>query len=83
MSDGLGITTETTVFLSVDKLVKEMDAEDIGSFCSVVAQRLDGEYAARADAASEFASGLSEFGCRFLAEVVANFYMRQKREERR
>lgn len=83
MSDGLGITTETTVFLSVDKLVKEMDAEDIGSFCSAVAQRLDGEYAGRAEAASEFASGLSEFGCRFLAEVVANFYMRQKREEPR
>lgn len=82
MSEGLGITTETTVFLSVDKLVKEMDAEDIGSFCSAVAHRLDGEYANRADAASEFAGGLSEFGCRFLAEVVANFYMRQKREER-
>lgn len=83
MSERIGITTETTVFLSVDKLVKEMDAEDIGSFCSAVALRLDKEFAARADAASEFASGLSEFGCRFLAEVVANFYMREKREERR
>jgi hypothetical protein len=83
MSEGLGITTETTVFLSVDKLVKEMDAEDIGSFCSAVALRLNDEYAARADAASEFASGLSEFGCRFLAEVVTSFYMREKREGRR
>jgi len=83
MSDGLGITTETTVFLSVDKLVKEMDAEDIGSFCSAVALRLDSDYANRADAASEFASGLSEFGCRFLAEVVASFYMREKRGDRR
>lgn len=83
MSERLGITTETTVFLSVDKLVKEMDDEDIGSFCSAVALRLDKEFPARANAASEFASGLSEFGCRFLAEVVANFYMREKREERR
>lgn len=83
MSEGIGITTETSVFLPVDKIVKEMDAEDIGSFCSAVAQRLDGEYANRADAASEFASGLSEFGCRFLAEVVANFYMREKRGDRR
>ena len=82
MSDGLGITTETTVFLSVDKLVKEMDAEDIAGFCSAVALRLDSEYANRAEAASEFAGGLSEFGCRFLAEVVANFYMREKRENR-
>ena len=82
MSDSIGITTETTVFLSVDKLVKEMDAEDIGSFCSAVALRLNDEYAARADAASEFAGGLSEFGCRFLAEVVTSFYMREKREKR-
>ncbi|MEW9045589.1 MAG: hypothetical protein AB2387_00765 [Stutzerimonas stutzeri] len=82
MSDGIGITTETQVFLSVDKIVKEMDAEDIGSFCSAVALRLDEEYAGRAAAASHFADGLSEIGCRFLAEVVTNFYQRQKREER-
>ena len=82
MSEGIGITTETSVFLSVDKIVKEMDAEDIGSFCSAVAQRLDGEYANRADAASEFTSGLSELGCRFLAEVVANFYLREQRDKR-
>ncbi|WP_070095064.1 hypothetical protein [Pseudomonas sp. GTC 16481] len=82
MSDGLGITTQTTVFLSVDKVVKEMDAEDIGSFCSAVAQRLDQEYAGRAGAAAGFASGLSEMGCRFLAEVVTSFYQRQKREDR-
>lgn len=82
MSDGLGVTTETTVFLSVDKLVKEMDAEDIASFCSAVAIRLDQEYAARAGAASGFADGLSESGCRFLAEVVASFYLRQNRDDR-
>ena len=82
MSDGLGISTQTTVFLSVDKVVKEMDAEEIGSFCSAVAQRLDQEYAGRAGAAADFASGLSEMGCRFLAEVVTSFYQRQKREDR-
>lgn len=82
MSDGIGITTETTVFLSVDKVVKEMDAEDIGSFCSAIALRLDQEYAVRAGAASSFADGLSETGCRFLAEVVASYYLRQKREGR-
>lgn len=82
MSDGLGITTQTTVFLSVDKVVQEMDAEDIGSFCSAVAQRLDKEFVGRAGAASEFASGMSEMGCRFLAEVVASYYLRQKREDR-
>ncbi|MGY4817985.1 hypothetical protein ACVNP3_18810 [Pseudomonas chlororaphis subsp. piscium] len=82
MSDGLGITTQTTVFLSAEKIVKEMDAEDIGLFCSAVAERLDGEFAGRADAANCFAGGLSEQGCRFLAEVVTSFYQRQKREDR-
>ncbi|NBB11799.1 hypothetical protein [Pseudomonas sp. SLFW] len=82
MSEVLGVTTQTTVFLSVDKLVKEMDAEDIAGFCSAVAERLDKEFSQRATAASEFSSGLSEFGARFLAEVVTNFYMRQPREPR-
>lgn len=77
MSDGIGITTQTQVFLSVDKIVKEMDAEDIASFCSAIALRLDHEFAGRADAANHFASGLSELGCRFLAEAVTSFYMRQ------
>jgi hypothetical protein len=78
MSDGIGITTETKVFLPIEKIVREMDAEDIGSFCSAIADRLDKEFAQRADAADQFASGLSEFGCRFLAEAVTQFYMRQK-----
>lgn len=81
MSDGIGIITTTEVFLSVDKIVKEMDAEDIASFCSAVALRLDQDFAGRADAASHFASGLSEFGCRFLAEAVTRFYIRQKAKE--
>lgn len=82
MSEGLGITTQTTVFLSVEKLVKEMDAEDIAGFCSAVAARLDKEFAERAGAAGEFAGGLSEMGARFLAEVVTSFYQRQPREQR-
>lgn len=82
MSDGIGITTETTVFLSVDKIVKEMDAEDIAGFCSAIALRLDEEYAQRAEASRSFADGLSELGCRFLAEVVASFYMREKKDSR-
>lgn len=80
MSDSLGITTQTTVYLSAEKVVKEMDATDIASFCSAVAERLDREYADRADAATAFADGLSETGCRFLAEVVTQFFMRQQRE---
>lgn len=82
MSDGLQIKTETTVYLTAEKVVKEMDAEDIGSFCSAVAERLDGEFAERAEAARMFADGLSEKGCRFLAEIVASYYMRQPREPR-
>lgn len=76
MSESLGVTTETIVFLSVDKLVEQMDIEDIGSFCSAVAERLDKEFRIRNDAAAQFASGLSEFGCRFLAEAVTQHFMR-------
>lgn len=79
MSEGIGITTKAEVFLSVDKIVEQMDEEDIASFCSAVALRLDKKFSERADAASAFQSGLSEFGCRFLAEVVTSFYMRDKR----
>ncbi|CAD5376772.1 conserved hypothetical protein [Pseudomonas sp. OF001] len=77
MSEAIGIETTTKVFLSVDKVVKEMDAEDIGSFCSAIAERLDGQFAERAGAAAAFSDGLSEKGCRFLAEIVARFYLRQ------
>ncbi|UZD98463.1 hypothetical protein LOY64_30150 (plasmid) [Pseudomonas corrugata] len=80
MSDALGVKAQTTVFLTAEAVVKLMDAEDIGSFCSAVAQRLDQEYSSRAGAASDFADGLSELGCRFLAEVVTSFYQRRARE---
>ena len=82
MSDSLQIKAETTVYLTAEKVVREMDAEDIGSFCSAVAGRLDDEFILRAEAASMFASGLSEQGCRFLAEVVTQHFMRQPREPR-
>lgn len=79
MSDALGIRTETTVFLSVEKVVREMDAEDIGVFCSAVAERLDKEFTPRFDAASKFSEGLSEDGCRFLADVVTSYFQRHRR----
>lgn len=83
MSDGLGVKLETEVFVPADRLVREMDAEDIASFCSEVAKRLDSELAMRAEAANQFSSGLSELGARFLAEAVTCFYMREKREPKR
>lgn len=78
MSDELGIKTETTVFLSAEKVVRQMDAEDIALFCTAVARRLDDEYVARNDAAAAFAAGLSEQGARFLAEAVTHHFMRSK-----
>lgn len=80
MSEALGVKAQTTVFLTAESIVKLMDAEDIGSFCSAVAERLDREYSSRAGAAAEFAGGLSELGCRFLAEVVTSYYQRRARE---
>lgn len=79
MSSGIGVTTKAEVFLSVDQIVEQMDAEDIGSFCSAVAERLDKDFSGRAGAAAHFADGLSENGARFLAEAVTSLYRRQPR----
>lgn len=79
MSKRIGITTKAEVFLSVEQLVAQMDEEDIGTFCSAVAERLDIKSIERASAAGSFADGISEQGARFLAEVVTSHYIRQRR----
>lgn len=79
MGDGIRISTEATVYLDADKILDMIDPEDVGLFLSKLAQKLDGQFVERAAAASEFAGGLSEQGCRFLAEAVTSHYMRQAR----
>lgn len=77
MSERLGVNVETTVWLSVDKLVSVMDETDVASFCSAVAARFDGDSKRRREAAEAFSDGLSEQGCRFLAEVIAAHWARR------
>ena len=77
MSEALGVKTETTVWLSAEKIVKLMDETDVASFCSAVAERFDSDFPKRAEAAAAFADGLSEQGCRFLAEVIASHWTRR------
>lgn len=72
------IEVNVDVKLSGEDVAKALNEEEIASFCSQLAERLDGDFVARKKAASAFADGLSETGCRFLAEVIASHFMRNK-----
>lgn len=72
------IELKTVVTTSAKSLVESMSHEEIGEFCSYLAEKLDSEFTARNNAASEFSAGLSEFGCRFLAEVVCQHHYRNR-----
>lgn len=70
------VELETTVSVSAEKLAKSMSFEEIASFLSEVALRFDQDFKHRAQLAKDFESGLSELGCRFLAEAVSNHFIR-------
>jgi hypothetical protein len=72
------VSVKKTVQIDVKELVDAMSAEEIAEFCSKVAEKLDGHFSDRNAAAERFTDGLSELGCRFIAEVVTHHYMRQK-----
>ena len=72
------VSVKKTVDISVEELVDAMSAEDIAMFCSEVAVKLDNRFSDRNAAAEQFAEGISELGCRFIAEVVTHHYMRNR-----
>ena len=72
------VSVKKQVSISVKELVDTMSTTEIALFCSEVAEKLDGEFADRNLAAQKFSEGLSEMGCRFIAEVVTHFYARQQ-----
>lgn len=75
------VSVKKQVSISVKELVGAMTVIEIAEFCSQVAIRLDGDFADRNEAASKFADGLSEMGCRFIAEVVTHHYWRTAQKE--
>jgi len=77
----MDVELKTVVTVSSERLVKEMTATEVASFCSALADKLDDDFHLRAQAAENFTEGLSEKGCRFLAEVVTQHFARNKRVE--
>lgn len=71
------VTVSTEVSITAKKLIGSMSMEEIGEFLSEAAEIFNTEFKQRNAAASSFADGLSENGCRFLAEAVTHHYMRQ------
>ncbi len=72
----MDVELETVVSVSAEKLAKSMSFEEIASFLSEVALRFDQDFKQRTYLAKTFENGLSELGCRFLAEAVSNHFMR-------
>ncbi|MBE8232847.1 MAG: hypothetical protein HAW67_03870 [Endozoicomonadaceae bacterium] len=73
------VEIKTTVAVSAKRLVEEMTMTELAEFCSELSEKLKDDFHLRAEAAENFADGLSEDGCRFLAEVVTSHYSRNKR----
>lgn len=72
------IELKTVVTTSAQSLVESMTHVQVAEFCSYLADKLDGDFTLRNDAAASFAGGLSEYGCRFLAEVVTHHVQRNR-----
>jgi len=66
------------VTVSAKDFISQCGIDDVASFASELAEKLDQDFVGRAHAANAFAEGLSELGARWLAEVVTNFYARKR-----
>lgn len=75
------VSVKKNVSIEVKELANAMSTTEIAQFCSEVAEKLDGEFPDRNAAAEQFSEGLSELGCRFIAEVVTHHYARRKEVE--
>jgi hypothetical protein len=73
------IETSATVTVSAKEFVEQCGIDDVACFATYLAEKLDQDFVNRAYAAEQFAEGLSETGARWLAEVLASFYLRQRR----
>jgi len=70
------VDVNETISISAKKLVESMTIEELGVFCSELAEKVNKDFTERNIAAKNFADGLSENGCRFLAEVVTHHFIR-------
>ena len=73
------IDVNASVEITAADFINQCGIDDICSFSSQLAEKLDQDFVGRSEAAAAFADGLSENGVRWLSEVVTSFYGRQKR----
>ena len=72
----MNIEINADISVSVNSIVKNMSTEELGEFLSLAAEILNTDFKHRNAAAKAMASGLSEDGCRFLAEVITHHHIR-------
>ena len=72
----MDVIINTTIKVSVAKLVETMSNEQLVLLLTECSHRFYAMAKERNKLAIAFSEGLSENGCRFLAEVVTNHYFR-------
>jgi hypothetical protein len=77
------ISVRTDVKIDAAELANSMSPSEIGEFITTLAGRFDQNAKGRTRFAGLMAEGLSEIGCRFLAEVVTQHYIRSDNERYR
>lgn len=72
------VEIKTVIEVNAQSLVESIPVVELGEFLSIAAEKLNDDNTRRNDAAGKFAEGLSENGCRFLAEVITQHYIRNR-----
>ena len=76
---GVIIEKEASVIVSAKDFVEQCGIDDVACFANSLAEKLDQDFVGRVYAAEQFSDSLSEIGARWLAEVLAKFYLCQRR----
>lgn len=69
---------QTQIDVNISELIKDMTIDEIAELLCAVAERFDNCYVERTKAAKAFSLGMSENGCRFMAEIVTQHFMRNR-----
>lgn len=64
--------------MTAEELVSKMRVNDIAKLLSAVAAKLDGDNIDRLYCITEFESGMTEDGARFLAEIITQRFTKKK-----
>lgn len=70
------VTINKEIDVSIKELAETMTHEELAYLLSECSHRFDKDPKERKKLAVAFTDGLSETGCRFLAEIVTNHYFR-------